>query len=191
MLLIKKDSAWQFVTSSSGGIGIEFVMAEGGTIMLKDPSGSPVNFTYGAAGAGLSAGLKLPKIGKLKVQPKIKGKTVGGGVAPAEFPNLGKLYILDWFQGDELKRSDITGVCAFAQVGGGLIGGGSAYAMVLGMSPLYLAAAVAASTVPGNPLALMAAKALLNSATSVLLMAGLNVGLQAGGGGGIFLGGLV
>ena len=55
MLEVKKESAWQFVTSSSGGVGVEFVVAEGGMIYLQDPSGKQQAFKYGAAGAGLGA----------------------------------------------------------------------------------------------------------------------------------------
>jgi hypothetical protein len=183
MLMIKKESAWQFVTSSSGGVGVEFFLAEGGAIYFKDPSGVAVSYTYGAAGAGLAFGLKLPKVGKLQLQ--VKGKTVGGGVAPAAFPNTGKLYILDSFAGNELKRSDMTGCCMFVQAGGGVIGGGSAYAMVLGMNPIYLVG------MTFTPLMLLAETKLLQSATALLLMAGLNVGVQAGGGAGAFIGGLI
>lgn len=43
-LLIKKDSLWQFSTSSSGGLGVEFVAVEGGKIWLTDPAGNTVTF---------------------------------------------------------------------------------------------------------------------------------------------------
>ena len=108
MLMIKHESAWKFQTSSSGGIGVEFVAAEGGSIILKDPSGAVVSFPYGGAGAGLTAGFKLPKIGKIALN--VKGKSVGGVIAPSFFPNAGGLYVLDSFEGDDFKRSDITGV---------------------------------------------------------------------------------
>ena len=81
-VFLKNESAWQFVTSSTGGIGVEFVAAEGGKIYLQNPQGQAVTFYYGAAGAGLAAGLKLPKIGKLEV--KVKGKGVVGSIAPAQ-----------------------------------------------------------------------------------------------------------
>lgn len=183
-MLIKRKSAWAFQTSSSGGLGVEFVAVEGGSIYFKDPSGMTIVFRYGAAGAGIAAGLKLPKVGKLQIQ--IKGKTVGGAIAPAAFPNTGTLYVLDSFAGNELRRSDITGVCMFLEVGAGLIAGGAAYAMVLGMNPLYLAEMMAMpATMP------IAEAMLLRSATSLLLMAGINVGVQAGGAAGGFVGGLI
>ena len=43
-LFIKRENAWQFVTSSSGGIGVEFVVAEGGKIWLTDPAGKVVSY---------------------------------------------------------------------------------------------------------------------------------------------------
>ena len=197
MVTIKKESAWQFVTSSTGGVGIEFVAAEGGTLYFKDPGGAADYFVYGAAGAGLTYGFKLPKIGKLNVQiPKIRGKSVGGIVAPAAFPNAGKLYILDSFKGDELAESDIQGVCMFLEIGGGVIAGVSGTAMLVGMSPAWLAAAVAASGAspiagPIAPIANMYVwQRLTETATGLLVMGGLNVGVQAGIGGAAFLGGL-
>jgi hypothetical protein len=182
-LIVKKSSAWQFVTSSTGGVGVEFVALEGGTIWLQDPRSQVVTFHYGSAGVGLAAGLKLPKIGKLEL--KLRGKTVGGVIAPGAFPNTGKVYVLETFSGDELTASDIRGVCAFTEVYGGVIGGGSATAMIFGMNPVWLAVAVAA-----GPMASLPMMKMLSTATGVLLMAGVNVGIQAGVGAGIFLGGL-
>ncbi len=187
MLFIKKESAWKFNTSSTAGIGVEFVVAEGGSIFLKDPSGNDAVFRYGGAGAGLSFGFKLPKFGKIDF--KFLGKTVGGAIAPAAFPNTGILYVLDSFKGDELTRSDITGVCIFAEAGLGFFAGVSGTVMLLGMDPILLAAAVAASGV--NPaLGAYVDDRLLQSSKAVLLMAGLNVGLIAGGGAAALLGGL-
>jgi hypothetical protein len=183
MLTIKHESAWKFQTSSSGGIGVEFVAAEGGSIVFKDPSGAIVSFPYGAAGAGLTAGFKLPKIGKLALN--VKGKSVGGVLAPSFFPNTGTLYVLDSFDAEDFKRSDITGVCMFAEVGGGVIVGGSATAMIVGMNPMWLAA-----TLVTPMLMPIIEDQLLESATGLLLMAGLNAGIQAGAGLAAFLGGL-
>jgi hypothetical protein len=187
MLFIKKESAWTFTTSGTGGIGIEFVVVEGGSIYLKDPRGNDVTFRYGGAGAGLSVGFKLPKIGKIDF--KFLGKSVGLAIAPAAFPNWGALYILDSFKGDELTRSDITGVCMFVEAGLGFFAGFSGTAMLLGMDPILLAASLAATGV--NPaLGLYVDERLVQSAKAVLVMAGFNVGLIAGGGGAALLGGL-
>jgi hypothetical protein len=182
-IFIKKESAWQFITSSSGGIGVEFVVAEGGKIWLQDPAGNVVSYFYGGAGAGIAGGFRLPKIGKLQL--KIRGKSVGGIVAPASFPNRGKLYVLETFDGDELTKSDISGVCLFVEATGGLVAGGFATAMLFGMSPVWLGAAIAFG--PFGPLGMTK---LVQSATGVLLMAGATAGIQAGGGVGGFVGGL-
>ena len=184
MFGIKKESAWTFETSATGGVGVEFVAVEGGAIYLRDPRNNPVTLRFGAVGAGLSWGLKLPKIGKINL-PKARGKSVGGVLAPAAFPNAGKLYILDAFRGDELSRRDITGACAFVEVYAGAIAGGAAAAIVFGMNPLWLAGLAV------GPLAFAITEAqLLASATGLLLTAGLNAGLVAGAGAGGFLGGI-
>lgn len=183
ILPVKKQSAWEFQTSSTAGAGLEFVLAEGGALYFKDPSGQDVSFTYGAAGVGIAAGLKLPKIGKLEV--KVKGKAVGAAIAPASFPNGGQLYILDTFKGDELAQKDIRGACALVQIGGGIIAGVSASAMVVGMDPLLMAAMML-----GGPQAIWLEPRLLESATGVLVVAGANVSAQVGGGAGALIGGL-
>jgi hypothetical protein len=185
MFGIKKESAWQFITSATGGAGVEFVAAEGGRIYLQSPAGGQVVFTYGGAGLGLSAGLKLPKIGRIQ----FRGRSFNVAGAPAAFPNTGAIYILDNFLGDELTQDDITGVCIFAEISGGLVGGGSATAMLLGMDPLWLAGVMVAAAAP--VLEPAAVTGLLASATGVLLMAGLNLGIQAGGGAAVYVGGLI
>jgi hypothetical protein len=187
MLSIKKQSAWKFQTSSSGGIGVEFVAAEFGTIYMTDPKGNYQGLRYGGAGVGLSAGLKLPKVGKLSL-PQVKGKSVGAVAAPTFFPNWGKLYILDTFKGTELTRADITGVCIFVEIAAGVIGGGAAMGMLLGMDPAWLGAIAAAVEFP--PIAVLAQTKLLQSATGVFITAGATAGYQAGYGGAAFLGGL-
>jgi hypothetical protein len=185
MFGIKKESAWTFETSATGGGGVAFVAVEGGAIYLRDPKNQPVTVHFGAAGAGLSWGLKLPKIGKINL-PKVRSKSIGGVLAPSAFPNTGKLYILDTFRGDELARRDITGACAFVEVYTGAIAGGSASAIVFGMNPVWLAGlafGTAAMTITETKL--------FASATGLLLTAGLNVGLVAGAGVGVFLGGIL
>jgi hypothetical protein len=188
MFMIKKESAWKFETSGTGGVGIEFVAIEGGVIYLRNPSKNVETFHFGAVGAGLAWGLKLPKIGKIGLN--VKGKNVGAVVAPTFFPNTGKLYILDTFNGDELSRKDITGACAFVEVYGGLIVGGSAAAIVFGMNPLYLAGQLTTPFVgPAGPV--VSDYYLFKSATGLLLTAGLNVGIVGGAGIGGFLGGIL
>jgi hypothetical protein len=183
MLTVTKRSSWKFVTSSSGGLGVDFVMGEGGILYLTDPHGVPVAFRYGALGAGVAAGFKLPKIGKAQIN--IKGRSVVGTVAPAAFPNGGVLFVLDTCKGGDLTQSDIRGGCLFVEVGGGLIAGASATAMLLGLSPAWLLALAAAPE-----FAVVIDQNLLQSASGVLVMGGVNLGLQAGAGAGAFVGGL-
>ena len=76
-------------------------------------------------------------------------------------------------------------MCLFVEAFGGLVGGGSATAMVFGMSPVWLG--MAAALAPNSSLAI---QRMLSTATGVLLMAGVNVGIQAGGGFGAFIGAL-
>lgn len=181
MLTIKKQSAWEFVTFGSGGLSVGFVAAEGGTVVLKDLSGTERQFFYGGAGAGLSAGLKIPKIGKVRV--KSRAGDITGNVGPTAFPSTGALFVTDNCEGSDLTESEIQGPCAFIDVGAGLIAGASATAMAVGLNPLYLAALAA-----GPVGAQLASQLMISSAKGVLLMAGANVGLQAQIGGAALLG---
>jgi hypothetical protein len=183
--IIKKRSAWTFDNASNVGIGVEFVAAEGGKIWLNSPGDEYlVAYYYGGAGPAFSAGIKLPKIGKQLL--RIKGKSLGGNISPSSFPNLGGIFILDTFDGDELSATDLTGVCMFVEVGGGLIAGGSATAMILGMDPVWLGAILATPWMP-NPFFMTK---LAKSATAVLVMASANAGVQSGGGVAAYIGGL-
>jgi hypothetical protein len=128
----------------------------------------------------------LPGIGK--PQLKIGGKSVALAVAPAAFPNAGMLYILEGFDGEELTRSDITGVCMFLQVDVGVGGGASGNAMLLGMDPVWLGAMVASGLC--TPALVYSEVKLIESATAILIMGGLNAGFQAGWFAGAFIGGL-
>ena len=187
-IFLKGESAWKFVTSSTGGVGVEFVGAEGGKLFFTDPQNKDVSFIYGAAGVGLSACLKLPKIGKIEV--KLKGKSIGAAIAPAAFPNGGKLYITDTFKGNELSQSDIRGVCIFLEVGGGILAGVSGTAMLVGIDPIWLAGIGPAMA--GGPLTMvMLDYELIRAAKGLLVMGGLNVGLNAGVAAGAFIGGLI
>ena len=56
MIGVRGPSACSFVTSSTGGIGVEFVAVSGGAVYLLDPRGAPVTLHYGGFGAGLQAG---------------------------------------------------------------------------------------------------------------------------------------
>jgi len=174
---INKISAWQFVTFGSGGISVGVVAGEGGQIVLKDISGTDHTFTYGGVGAGLSAGLKIPKLGKIQI-PTPKGPLTGSG-GPFAFPSTGKVFADGNLPGGDLSKSDIEGLCMFAEVGAGIIGGGSACSMFVGLNPLLL---------PVLSMPIYGPQILLNSAKGMILMAGLNVGVQAQIGGAVYLG---
>ena len=181
ILTVKKESAWEFVTFGSGGLSLGYFSAEGGTVVLKDLSGTDQQFIYGGAGAGLAAGLKIPKIGKVQVNTR-KGPLTGN-VGPTAFPSTGKLFVTDNCEGNDLTKTDIQGLCSFIEVGAGLIAGGSGVAMAVGLNPLYLA------SILGGPLAIpFGGHLLISSAKGVLLMAGVNVGIQAQIGGAAYLG---
>jgi hypothetical protein len=85
---VPHPSAWQFVTFGSGGVGVGFVAAGGGQVVLKDPSDVDQTFTYGGVGVGLSAGLKIPKLGKIKI-PAPKNTATAG---PMAFPSTGAVF---------------------------------------------------------------------------------------------------
>lgn len=177
VVTIKKKSSWEFDTFGSGGVSVGYVAANGGTVRLKDPQGIIHSFYYGGIGAGISAGLKLPKIGKVQVRTK-KGPLTGS-IGPAPFPSKGSLFITNDFSGDELEKSNLRGLCAFVDIGAGIIVGYSGVALLLNLSPWWLSGIPA--TIP----------LLLGSADAVLLMRGPNVGIQAQIGGAAFLGALV
>ena len=68
---------------------------------------------------------------------------------------------------DLCLNADIQGLCVFCEVGGGIIGGASAIAMLVGVNPLLLGIPVIGPAL------------VCDSAKGMILMAGLNVGVQA------------
>ena len=83
----------------------------------------------------------------------------------------------------------ISPVCMFAEIGAGFGAGGYALAMLVGMDPVWLGVSVA--TAPFLPLSSFSYTKLAQSATALILIAGTNVGVQAGGGVAGFIGGLI
>lgn len=143
-LSIRKKSAWKFDTSGTGGVGIEFVAASGGTVVLDDPAGRETRFRYAAGGGGLSWGIrKVPKIGRLdtsKIDSRGISDHFSANVAPEPFWNHGAVYIMGGFRGDELTAEDFHGVCVVYDAGGGLILGYSGSVMLVGINPMGLVA---------------------------------------------------
>lgn len=183
-------SQWKYVTASSGGLTIMFAAGSGGSITLQSPDGKSESFRYGGLGAGLGFGARLPRFGKVNIA--IKGKSVGGAGAMEAFPSTGQVFVSDAIANRDLTRDDITGACVFMEVGAGLGVGGSASAMLFGLDPKLLAISLAVNTIPVGAVLgpLVMQRQLLQSAKGAVVMAGVNAGLQAGGGGAIYLGGL-
>jgi len=120
---VKKQSAWQFDTSSTVGLSAGLVAGGAGALYLKDPRGQDVTIHYVGVGAALGFGLDTPG-------------NVGNSIAPASFPNAGTVLILESFADNELSRSDLTGPCSVLEVSGAFFVGGSASVLLLGMSYL-------------------------------------------------------
>jgi hypothetical protein len=168
---VGKRSQWEFVTCNSLGASGGIIAGQGGTITLKDPaSRSAVKFYLGAIGAGVSEGIKLPRL-KL---PKLPGGKLAGGTGSMEaMTSGGFVFMAPTFRGTELTRRDIRGACLFVEGSVGFAWGLSGDAMVFGMNPIAFVNGLV------NPLLLSQA---LVTATGYLTWAGVNFGYQAGGG---------
>ena len=165
-MLGARKSKWEFITSNGGALSLGIAGAEGGSVTLEEPQTKRrVTFYYGALGVGPSFGVKLPKIGKMKM-PGVTGSS-------ESFTSAGLVYMTREYSGKELKERDIGGGFCFVEVGGGAAWGGAAYAKIFGMDDALVAAS------PLNPAFLRLAK---ESATGYLLFGGATFGMQAGGG---------
>src|SRR5664279_2022478 len=173
MITIKRLSAWKYDTSASGGVAVGIVALEGGALYFLDPNGLSRKFRSGGLGAGLSWGLKIPKMPKIQ----IKGKSAGGVAAPASFPSRGALLVTNRCPGGDLVKSDIQGACAFLDGGIGVVGGVYGGVMLLGLNTFSVLAAVS------NPsLSVVLWPVALESAQAILAFGGANLGIQAGAG---------
>lgn len=162
-----RPSDWIFKTSNGGGLSVGLFGGEGGTITLGEPkTGRLVVFRYAAVGVGLSAGFKLPKLGKLQL-PGLTGSS-------ESFTSVGKVYMSGQFHKPELSVDDISGGCTFIELSAGVAWGEAGYAMVFGMNTAQFLRALLAS---GSG-AIFAD----DTSTGILLFRGTNFGLQAGGG---------
>ncbi|MCF7534111.1 hypothetical protein [Pseudomonas petrae] len=183
-------SRWTYETASSGGLTIAFAAGSGGSITLKTPDGKEESFRYGGLGAGIGFGARLPRFGKVNLN--IKGKSVGGVGALESFRSKGWVLVSDALKDRDLTRDDITGACVFLEIGLGLGAGGSSTAMLFGLDPKLLALTLALNAMPAASAFApqITLRHLLQSAKGAVVMAGFNVGVQAGVGGAIYLGGL-
>ncbi|WP_174279464.1 hypothetical protein [Sphingomonas bacterium] len=178
---VKRRSRWTFTTSGTGGLGIEFVATSGGTVVLADPEGVERRFSYGAAGLGLSIGIrKIPKIGRInpgRLDPHGLSDHVGGNIAPEAFWNHGAVYVMGDCPHDELAIDDFKGICSVVDAGAGLILGYSGSAMLVGIDPMWLAITAAMHSSP--VLGLLAPPL---RCRGMILSRGWNVGVQASAG---------
>jgi hypothetical protein len=162
-----RPSDWTFETSNGGGLSLGLFGGEGGSITLAEPKTKrPVVFYYGALGVGFSGGFKLPKIGRAQL-PGLTGSS-------RAFPSFGQVYMSGHFEKAELAVDDINGGCCFLEVALGAAWGGAGYAMVFGMNVAQFARMLLAPPAPGLEQS--------DTSTGMLLFAGANFGLQAGGG---------
>jgi hypothetical protein len=165
-MLTGPKSAWEFKTSNSGGLGVGVVAAEGGSVTLVDPnSGRLVKAYYGSVGAGISLGVKLPKLGR--------GHLPGMSGSSEELPSHGSVYLSRSFGGKDLVLTDFNGACCFLELAFGLVWGNARYAMTFGMNP----AALVAGTLNGHAMSYA-----LETAKGHLVFDGWSFGLQAGAG---------
>ncbi|MCG6574991.1 hypothetical protein EGM97_09770 [Pseudomonas sp. AF32] len=182
------ESRWQYQTASGGGLTVALVAGSGGSIILRSPEGKDVSYRYGGVGVGAGFGARLPRFGKVNIQ--IKGKSVGAAGAAEAFPSFGKVFVSDALVSHDLTEDDITGPCMYTEVGGGLVVGGSATALLFGLGPKLLALSVALNASPATSLIASGTvnRQLLQSAKGAVVMAGMNAGVQAGGGAAIYMG---
>ncbi|CDF97449.1 MULTISPECIES: hypothetical protein [unclassified Pseudomonas] len=181
------ESRWQYQTASGGGLTVVMVAGSGGSIILRSPQGEDVSYRYGGVGVGAGFGARLPRFGKVNIQ--IKGKSVGGAAAAEAFPSTGKVFVSDALVERDLTSDDITGPCMYTEVGAGLVVGGSATALLFGLDPKLLALSVALNASPATMMAAsIVNRQLVQSAKGALVMAGMNAGVQAGGGAAVYIG---
>ncbi|MGO4448294.1 hypothetical protein AB4Y96_05130 [Phyllobacterium sp. TAF24] len=169
-----RPSGWSYETGATGGIGIAELAISGGTVVLNDPSGTQKDFWYGGLGAGIGVGARF---GKHRVPPLLIKKTaVAGAGSIKAFPSGGKIYMTDAFKGSELAESDIKGGTLYFDAGFGLGVGIGGTMMILGMEALPMINSIV------NPLAGFLGEDAIRNAPAVLVMAGVNLGPQAGAG---------
>ena len=182
------ESKWLYQTASGGGLTVALVAGSGGSIILRSPQGKDVSYRYGGLGVGAGFGARLPRFGKVNIQ--VKGKSVGGAGAAEAFPSTGKVFVSDALRSSDLTEDDITGPCMYTEVGAGLVVGGSATALLFGLDPKLLAMAVALNSSPVTSIIASSRvnEQLMRSTKGALVMAGMNAGVQAGGGAAIYMG---
>ncbi|MCW0082679.1 hypothetical protein [Burkholderia pseudomallei] len=175
MIFGLRTSDWIYDTGATGGSGLGFLLASGGTIYLKDPTGKEEQFYYGGVGLGLGRMIGIPKIPDISL-PKnlhIPHEPSATGAATS-FTSTGGVYMTSAFRGKELKRSDLTGGTVYIDAGFGIIADGMSVSIILlGLNMAFLMMSVAMPQMPFF-------RAAVHEAPAVLVMAGFSVGMQSG-----------
>ncbi|WP_460418596.1 hypothetical protein [Pseudomonas sp. microsymbiont 2] len=181
-------SDWKYKSASGGGLAVMFAAASGGMLTLTDPNKAEQQFRYGSLGVGVGAGAHLPRVGKINLL--VRGKSVGAVGTNEDFPAIGTVLVADSVAGRGLDRDDFKGGCLFLDGGLGLVGGAAGSGVLFGLDPKLLLLSTAAVGAGGGISPQHSLVPLLRSAKGVILSAGLNIGVQAGGGLALTVGGL-
>ena len=108
-------SAWTYNTSGGAGASWGAYSGETGQIVLNDPTGQQVTFTYVGMGIGPGIGVKLP--GRLTgLIGKIIAREMSGGASTFAMPSSGDVFVTRWCNTDELTADDFRGGCCFGEI---------------------------------------------------------------------------
>lgn len=177
---LKISTAWEYKSAGSTSMSVGMAGISGGQIVLEESSTKiHHSFNYGGYGPAIGWGFKIPRLGKIEI-PTPRGPVNATDSHP--YPSNGVVFAKENLPGGDLTLSDIKGLCLFIEAGGGVIRGGSATALCIGLDPWLLPIT---TTIVFNPIAI---SILINSMKGVIYMAGRNEGIQGGVSGGGFLG---
>lgn len=183
MYKLKEKSKWTVDGSVSTALSFLFATGGSGTINLKDPQGRRVDFPYRYIGAGKSAGLDKIPGGKGDKMLKNTGKA--SFTMPVNMPNGGEIWILESFNGSELKDEDISGACVIVDISfGAVVASGSLSGILLGIPyskiPQELTLWGLTPTLQPHLIDILAKKYdfLKGAAKAVLWMGGINLGFN-------------
>lgn len=165
-----RESGWTFDSSAGYGLGLQFLSASGGKIVMRDPKKQSHGFYY--SGFGVTAGFPIPKI-KLPPLPGVN-RNISATGAPDSFESAGIMYMTDSFLGSELTKSDIQGGAIYFDVSGGLLAAAGMSFMLLGINISLLMPLVLNPGLFAN----LASNA-IKSAPALLVMGGTAEGLIA------------
>ncbi len=132
-----RESRWRFNTGAGGGGSLDLLLASGGVIVLKPPSGQLEQFAYAGTGIGVSVPiLKWLKLGKLEL-PKLNvhGRGVAGAGATKGFDSDGVVYMTEAFHGQELQLKNFEGGVIYIDWSIGYLAGWSGTFMLAGIDP--------------------------------------------------------